>query len=182
MSGKLVILSGPSGVGKDTLLDRLQLDPGIQRVCAFTTREPRSGEIDGVDYHFVDRETFDRMALAGEFVEFKIVHGNGYATPVAGLQRILDEGKFAVLKIDTQGALDVMDRRPDALTIFILPPSIQELERRIRTRATDSEEKIQIRMQNARDELAVADRYQYKIVNEDLESALAEIQKILTDA
>jgi guanylate kinase len=101
---------------------------------------------------------------------------------VAGLQRILDEDKFAMLKIDTQGAVDVMERRPDALTIFILPPSVEELERRIRSRATDSEEKIQIRMQNARDELAVADRYQYKIVNEDLESALAEIQKILTDA
>jgi guanylate kinase len=163
----LVILSGPSGVGKDTVIDAWRArNPRVQRVVAFTTRPPRDGEAEGVDYHFTTMPEFERMVGRGEFLEHKLVHGNYYATPIAGMEKLLDEGKVAVLKIDVQGALAAMSLRPDAMTVMLVPPSWEELERRIRRRGTEDEEDIQRRLQNAREEVARSDRYQHHIVND----------------
>lgn len=170
MSGRLVILSGPSGVGKDTVIEAWRRrDPRVERVVACSTRAPRPGERDGVDYRFLSVEDFHQMAGSGSFLEHKLVHGNWYATPKESVDRLLAEGKIAVLKIDVQGALSVMEQRPDAVSVFVLPPSDEELERRIRSRGQDSEETVRLRLENARAEIAQADRYQFRIVNDDVE-------------
>src|SRR5689334_15018289 len=128
--GRLVILSGPSGVGKDTVLAAWQSsNPRVQRVVAYTTRAPRAGEQNGVDYHFVSRARFDELVEANAFLEHKIVHGNYYATPLADMEAMLNAGKIAVLKIDVQGAMEAMRLRPDALSIFLLPPNVEDLEK-----------------------------------------------------
>ena len=181
-TGKLVILSGPSGVGKDTLLlEWAKADPRVVRVVAYTTRSPRSVEIDGVDYRFVDHETFKTMADRGDFLEFKEVHGNWYATPLKDMERLLDEGKIAVLKIDVQGGLDAMKLRPDALSIFLEPPTMEELERRIRSRALDTAEQIEKRLNNAHQEMATRFDYQHRVVNDNLVRAISEIRQIVAD-
>jgi len=180
MPGKLVILSGPSGVGKDTLLvEWAKADPRVVRVVAYTTRSPRAGEVDGIDYRFVSPETFARMASDGDFLEHKEVHGNWYATPLRDMERLLADGRIAVLKIDVQGGLDAMGRRPDAISIFLEPPSMEELERRIRSRALDTPEQIERRLRNAHDEMAVRDRYHHRVVNDALPRAIAEIMAIV---
>ena len=181
MKGKLVILSGPSGVGKDTLINRWQqINPRIERVIAYTTRAMRPGEREGFDYHFVDRETFMAKAHAGEFLEYKEVHGNMYATPLHDMEALLANGQIAILKIDVQGALLVMELRPDAISIFIEPPSWYELEERIRGRQTDAEDMIAKRLRNAADELALAERYQYQVINDDLDEAVDELEEIVS--
>ncbi len=178
--GRLVILSGPSGVGKDTVIDAWRAaDPRVERVVATCTRPPRTGERDGVDYDFVSPEEFHRRAEAGAFLEHKEVHGNWYATPVAGVESRLAEGKVAVLKIDVQGALDVMERRPDALTVFLLPPSLEELEARIRGRGQDDEAAIERRLATARWELDQAGRYQHRIVNDEVPRVVEELRRIV---
>ncbi|GJQ57178.1 MAG: guanylate kinase [Rhodocyclaceae bacterium] len=180
MSGRLVILSGPSGVGKDSVLDRWKTaDPRVVRVVAYCTRAPRTGEVDGVDYHFCSREQFIAKADAGDFLEYKEVHGNLYATPLKDMEKLLADGRIAVLKIYVQGAISVMEKRDDAISIFLLAPSFQELERRIRKRGTDDEATIQKRLKNARDEIALSDRYQYRVVNDDIDRAVAEIMEIV---
>lgn len=171
-----MILSGPSGVGKDTLLKRWhELNPLVVRVVAYTTRAPRDGESNSVDYNFVSLDTFDRMAAAGDFLEHKQVHGNFYATPLRDMDALLLAGKIAVLKIDVQGAMSAMALRPEALSIFIEPPSWQELERRIRTRGLDSPEDCVKRLQRARAEMDLARHYKHRVVNDDLERAAAEL-------
>lgn len=176
----LVILSGPSGVGKDTVLQAWSAaNPRVVRVVAYTTRPIRPGEIDGVDYHFVSPQEFQARVDRGAFLEYKEVHGNMYATPLEDMERLLDEGKIAVLKIDVQGALTAMEHRPDAVSIFLLPPSTEELEARIRGRATDDETTIRKRLANAREELALADRYQHRVVNRDIVEAVAELQGLV---
>lgn len=178
--GKLIIVSGPSGVGKDTILDRWRArNPRVQRVVAYTTRSPRPAEVDGVDYHFTARARFDELARAGAFLEFKEVHGNMYATPLADMDAMLAKGLFAVLKIDVQGAMSAMALRPDALTVFIMPPSVEDLEARIRSRRTDSEAAIELRLADARNELALADRYRYRIVNDEVERAVDELEAVV---
>ncbi len=183
MSGRLVILSGPSGVGKDTVLDAWrQADSRVERVVAYTTRPPRKGEVDGVDYHFVDEPTFAGRAERGAFLEWMRVHDFGYATPLDDMEALLREGKIAVLKIDVQGALRVMGLRPDVLSIFLVPPSWEALEARIRGRGTESEERIVRRLEGARRELDVAPRYQHRVVNDDMARAVAEIRAIVAGA
>jgi len=178
--GRLVILSGPSGVGKDTLIETWsRRNPRVKRVVAYTTRPPRDGEVDGVDYNFVTVPSFTLMVEEGHFLEWKIVHGNYYATPLTAMEQLLAEGCIAILKIDVHGAISAMDLRPDATSIFVLPPSWEELERRIRSRALDSEGAIEKRLQNARDEMALADRYQHRIVNAELETAIRELEAIV---
>jgi guanylate kinase len=182
MSGRLVIVSGPSGVGKDTLLDKWrEADPHVCRVVTYTTRAPRAGETDGVDYHFVSRDDFERMASEGAFLEAKEVHGNLYGSPVRETDAAIAEGKVVVLRIDVQGALEVMGRRPDAATVFIFPPSFAELERRIRSRGLDSEEAVRTRLKNARWELDQAGAYQHKVVNDDMDRAVSELARIVAD-
>lgn len=183
MRGRIVIFSGPSGVGKDTLLEAWRArDPRVTRVVAYTTRAPRAGEQDGVDYHFVTVPEFLSKAEKGEFLEFKEVHGNYYATPLTDMERMLDAGLIAVLKIDVQGAIDAMEKRPDALTIFIEPPSWEELERRIRCRALDNANVIAKRLLNARAEMEERHRYAHRIVNDDLDRAVEELQSALASA
>ncbi len=174
--GQLIILSGPSGVGKDTIIDAwVQKNPRVKRVVAYTTRNPRPGEKNGVDYNFVPAPTFHELAEQGAFLEFKEVHGNHYATPLRDLDAMLEQGLIAVLKIDVQGALSAMDLRPDALTVFILPPDMDELERRIRDRGSDDPEAIERRLRNARDEMAVADRYRYQLINQDVDQVVEQL-------
>lgn len=178
--GTLVILSGPSGVGKDTVIDAWRnADPRVSRVVAYTTRNPRPGEVDGVDYHFVTRDQFLAHAEAGHFLEYKEVHGNFYATPLRDMEAMLDAGGIAILKIDVQGALSAMELRPDATTVFLLPPSNEELERRIRGRGTDADEVIARRLAAAHAEIAQADRYQHRVVNEDVASVVAELASLV---
>jgi len=175
--GRLVILSGPSGVGKDTIIDAWsKLNPRIRRVVAYTTRAPRPGEVDGIDYHFVSVARFLELAESGAFLEFKEVHGNHYATPLHDMEAMLEEGLIAILKIDVQGALAAMELRPDAVTVFLLPPSTEELENRIRGRGTDDATTIQKRLLNAREEIALADRYQRRIVNDDVTRVVEELE------
>ncbi len=179
--GRIVILSGPSGVGKDTLLiEWMAVNKDVIKVVTYTTRSPRLGEVNGVDYHFVDRDTFMAMAEAGEFLEWKEVYGNYYATPLRDIEALIGEGKIAVLKIDVQGALDVMQLRPDALTIFIDAPSWEELERRIRDRGQDAAEAIERRLKTATLELECASQYQHRVINASVPDAVAQLQRIVS--
>lgn len=174
--GRVVILSGPSGVGKDTLLDAwLAADPRVAKVVTTTTRPMRAGEIPGRDYNFLSGEEFLRMHASGAFLEAKDVHGNWYASPREETERLVAEGKIAVLKIDVQGAREVMAQRPDALAVFLLPPDFATLEGRIRGRALDDEPAIRRRLADARAELAEADRYHHQVVNDDLARAVEEL-------
>ncbi|QYK52293.1 MAG: guanylate kinase [Fimbriimonadaceae bacterium] len=177
--GLAMIVSGPSGVGKDTVIDAWKkLDQTVERVIAYTTRAPREGEVDGVDYHFVSREKFQKLADEGYFLEHKEVHGNFYATPLVDLERMVAEGKTAILKIDVQGALSVMELRPDIISVFILPPSWEELERRLTDRGTEDKEKLIKRLRNAQLEIDQAPHYRYQIVNDIVENCVAKLQQI----
>jgi guanylate kinase len=165
----LVIISGPSGVGKDTIIDALKRRPrerDYHYVVTCTTRARRPGEVDGVDYHFLDRETFARWRAEGEFLEANEVHGNWYGTPRAQVREALAAGRDVVLKIDVQGAQVVKEKIPDALLVFIVPPSLEDLFHRLRSRATESADELEIRQRNAAIELARQDDYDYVVTNE----------------
>ncbi|HWD40242.1 MAG TPA: guanylate kinase [Fimbriimonas sp.] len=179
-TGKLVILSGPSGVGKDTVIEAWRArNPRVQRVVAYTTRHPRPTEQPGIDYNFVSPERFMTHVDAGDFLEYKEVYGNHYATPLLDMRRMLDEGKIAILKIDVQGALTAMDLLPEALSVFILPPSTEELVRRIRGRGTENDEAMARRIENAHREIAQSENYRHRIVNDDLERVVEELERIV---
>jgi guanylate kinase len=174
----LVVMSGPSGVGKDTVIDAwMRADPRVARVVTYTTRAPREGEVDGRDYNFVDLEVFKSLLDQGWFWEHKVVHGNYYASPRKDTEALISQGRLPVLKIDVQGALELMRLRPDAVTVFLLPPSYEELERRIRGRATDDEATIQRRLANARGEMESARRYQHQIVNDDVDTVVRRLME-----
>ncbi len=180
MSGCLVILSGPSGVGKDTVLAAWQQkNPRVRRVIAYTTRAPRAGEVDGVDYHFVSADQFLAKAERGDFLEHKLVHGNYYATPLVDMEALLTEGAIAVLKIDVQGACEVMDIRPDAISIFLEPPTWEELRQRILGRATDSDEQIARRLANAEYEMSLRDRYRHRVVNRTVPETVQQLDELV---
>lgn len=179
MSGRVVILSGPSGVGKDTVIDAWRArDPRVRRVVAATTRDPRPGEVDGVDYHFLSDEEFLAMEKAGEFLESKLVHGRRYGTPLAGMRDLDAQGCIAILKIDVQGAIEAMTKLPDALSVMIVPPSWEELERRIRSRGTEGEDALRSRLDTAKAELAEAHRYSHRVVNDDVGRCVEELASI----
>ena len=171
-----IVVSGPSGVGKGTLLSRvLEGAPNVVRSVSCTTRPPRPREVDGVDYHFVDDVAFDRLVAEDALLEWAEVHGERYGTLESEVDRALAEGKSVLLEIDVQGALNVRRRRPDALLVFIEPPSMEELRRRLEGRGTESPDKIRLRLSNAERELALADSYDARIVNDDLDEATAEL-------
>jgi guanylate kinase len=182
--GRLVVVSGPSGVGKTTLMRRVvqrQPVPVVVSVSA-TTRPIRPGEVDGVDYHFLTKEEFEMRRKGGEFLECFEVFGRGYwyGTLRREVTSGLAAGKWVVLRIDVQGALAVMQQDAEALTIFVQPGSIEQLERRLRQRGSETEDGIQWRLGQARRELAVADRYDYQVVNDDLDRAVEQVCNILT--
>ena len=180
MKGLIAVLSGPSGVGKDTVIDAwLARNADVRMVVTCTTREPRAGETDGVDYFFLSEPEFLDRVAAGRFLEHKLVHGHYYATPLDETERLLTEGLVALLKIDVQGGLTVKAARPDALMLFLAPPSMEELERRIRDRATDAEADIELRLANARGEMAQRGQYDYVVINDEVERAAKELDGIV---
>jgi guanylate kinase len=183
--GKVVVVSGPSGAGKTTLLRLVrQRNPvPLQFSVSATTRPPRPEEVDGVDYHFLSGEEFEAIRKRGGFLECYEVFGRGtwYGTLESAVLSGLEAGKWVVLNIDVDGAAAVMDRYPDAITIFVRPSSMAELERRLRQRGTETEEAIQRRLKQAEHELTLARRYRYEVINDDIEQAVARICAILTE-
>jgi len=170
------VISAPSGAGKSTLVRGLRERlPGIGFSVSHTTRQPRAGERDGVEYHFVNRSGFESMIRSGEFLEWAEVHGNLYGTSVAALEARLAVGDDVVLDIDVQGAEQVRKKLVDAVSIFILPPSREALRRRLEDRGSDPVEVVERRLANATRELAQAHRYDYLIVNDDVEQATGEL-------
>jgi guanylate kinase len=180
MRGRLFIVAAPSGAGKSTLIDALlRQDPTLKLSVSYTTRPPRPGERNGREYHFVDERTFAEMQARGEFLESAQVHGYRYGTSRSVIRDILERGEDLLLEIDWQGAQQVRRLIPEAIGIFILPPSIEELERRMRTRGQDSEEVIRRRLANAREELAHAGEFEYAIINNDFDAALQDLKAII---
>lgn len=181
--GKLIVISGPSGAGKTTLLKRMFAECAAPLVAGVSaaTRAPRPGEIDGVDYHFLSKAEFERRRAGGEFLECCEVFGRGdwYGTLRGEVAPRLAVGKWVVLEIDVQGTLAVLQHYPDAVTIFIAPVSVDELERRLRLRGTETEDALQRRLDTARRELAHAHLYRHRVTNDDLDRAAAELCHIL---
>ncbi len=178
--GRLIVISGPSGVGKGTVVKALrERDPNVKLSVSATTREIRPGEIDGVHYYFITHEKFEQMIAEDRFLEHAQYVGNRYGTPAAPVNRMLEEGYDVILEIEVQGGLQVLERRPDAISVFIAPPSFEVLGARLRGRGDTDEEKVLMRLQQARMEYLVAKRYQYIVVNDRLEDAVADLQAIL---
>ena len=182
MSGKglLVVLSGPSGAGKDTVLKSLmQKEPGVRLSVSATTRAPREGEEDGKDYFFLSRPRFEELVENGKMLEHAEYCGNFYGTPSEPIEAWQAEGCDVILEIEAQGGAQIKTKRPDCVSIFILPPSLEVLEKRLRRRGTDAEEAIQKRLATAKSEIAQAMHYDYVIINDDLEPAVEQVAEIL---
>ena len=179
---KLFVISGSSGVGKGTLLKLfLEKHPDYKLSVSCTTREPREGEKHGVNYFFLKKEDFQNLINNDEFLEWAEFSGNLYGTQKAYVERKLAEGKNLILELDTTGALNVKKAMPEACLIFILPPSMEELESRLRGRHTESEEAIQKRLNTVKIEIERSEKFDYKIVNDDLEKALYSLEQIMCE-
>ena len=183
MSGHLYIVSAPSGAGKTTLVRcLLENDPGIRVSVSHTTRKPRAGERDGLEYHFVAVPDFLDKMRNDDFLEYAEVHGNYYGTSTRGIEAALLAGQDVLLEIDWQGAQQVRRRFPAAISVFIMPPSLDELERRLRERATDLAEIIARRVAAAREEMRHVDEFDYVIINDDLQRALHDLLAVVRSA
>jgi len=185
-SGRVVIISGPSGAGKSTIVRRLihECKIPLRLSVSATTRSPRPGEADGIDYHFLSREDFAQRRAEGEFLECKEVFGRGewYGTLENEVHTAFADGSWVILEIDVEGAMSVLDRYPDAITIFLHAGSLEELERRLRSRGTDPEASIQRRLEVARHELGYIGRYRYEVVNHTPDQAVKDICQILVQS
>ncbi|WYL94525.1 MAG: guanylate kinase [Gloeotrichia echinulata IR180] len=178
--GRLIVLTGPSGVGKGTLLrSLLQRHPELYYSVSATTRSPRPGEVNGKHYYFIARSKFEQLVAQGEFLEWAEFAGNYYGTPREAVLNQVQSGKLVVLEIELEGARQIRTSFTDALTIFILPPSFNELEKRIRGRGQDSEEAIARRLNLAQEEINAANEFNLQIVNDDFETALNTIEAAL---
>ena len=179
--GKTFIVSGPSGVGKSTVLQALmERRKNVYFSVSATTRDPRPGEVDGVHYHFMDVDTFRARIAQDEFLEYAEYVGNFYGTPKRYVDDAMNQGKDVILDIEVQGAIQVTSKRPDAVRIFIAPPSWAELERRLTERGTDSPEKIQKRLLRAKVEFQTAHTYDYFVINDSVDNAVSELNAIMT--
>jgi guanylate kinase len=181
--GLLIVISGPSGVGKDTLIKRLlDLDPNLRYSVSCTTRKPRPNEVDGTDYSFVSRERFQQLIEEGAFLEHATYNGNLYGTLTERVEQERDAGHDVVLKIEVQGAEQVRAKAPDAIFIFVVPPSVDELVRRQVKRNTETTKDMTARRLIATKEMEYASRYDHVVVNDELEHAVAEVLAIINEA
>lgn len=179
--GRLFVLSAPSGAGKSTLVSNvIEAHRNLRFSISYTTRPPRKGEVDGVEYFFLDRASFDAMHDADEFLEHAEVFGHHYGTGRGQIEQLLDAGHDVLLEIDWQGARQVRANQPDCCSIFILPPSIAELERRLRNRGTDTEDVIQRRLSEAIDDMSHSDEFDHVVINDDLDQAVKELTAVIT--
>ncbi len=181
--GVLIVFSGPSGSGKGTVLgEYFKSHPEAAFSVSATTRAPRPGEVDGVNYHFVTRERFEEMIRQGEVLEYTRYNGNYYGSPAGPIRKELEAGRDVVLEIEVDGAMQVREKFPEAVLIFVLPPSFGELERRLIGRGTETREQIEGRLSTARRELSLAPRYDYLLLNDKVEEAAARLGEIIRAA
>jgi guanylate kinase len=179
-NGTLFVIAAPSGGGKSTVLHALlERVEGLRYSVSVTSRAPRAGERDGVDYHFTSEEAFQGMIERKEFYEWAKVHGNYYGTRKATVEEILGAGSDVAMDIDVQGACQIKGMKPDAVTVFLLPPSMQTLEERLRKRDTDREEVIQLRLRNAAEEIAQCGLFDYLVINDRLDDTIETIRSIV---
>lgn len=184
----VMVISAPSGTGKSTIchrvIDHSRSSNLFERELEFsvstTTRDPRRTEVDGTDYNFVDRETFREMQETGEFLEYAEVHDAMYGTSREAVINAIQSGKDVLLEIDVQGGEQVLEKLPNAVLVFIAPPSLDELEQRLKNRGTESPEEIRARLEAAREELEYADRYDYVVINDEIDSAVKKVRSIRT--
>ncbi len=180
--GKLFVISGPSGTGKGTICDRIvEENDDVALSVSMTTREPRQGEIDGVNYFFVTDEEFRKAIEEDGFLEYARVYKHSYGTPKKAVLARLDKGIDVILEIDTQGAMNIKRKYPEGVFIFIKPPSLEELRRRIESRGKDSQETIELRLGEAEKEMQLIDEYDYCVVNDDLDEAVEKVRKIMKE-
>ena len=177
--GKLFVISGPSGTGKGTICDRIiKENDDVALSISMTTRKPREGEIDGVNYYFVTDEEFERAIAEDGFLEYARVYEHSYGTPKKAVLARLSEGTDVILEIDTQGAMNIKRKYPEGVFIFIKPPSMHELRKRIEGRGKDDPDIIELRLGEAEKEMQLADEYDYCVVNDDLDEAVEKVKKI----
>lgn len=177
--GILLVLSGPSGAGKGTICKRLQKEIPIEYSVSATTRAPRVGEVHGKDYFFLNKETFEKKIRENEFLEWARVYDNYYGTPIDYVQGVLAQGKDCILEIDPQGAKQVKKKKPDAVYVFILPPSMQEQERRLTQRGTEKMYEIEKRISSAQKEISAIEYYDYVVVNDEVIKAVEKVKAII---
>jgi guanylate kinase len=178
--GILFVLSGPSGVGKGTVLDYLMEDyKDINYSVSATTREPREGEVDGLDYFFISKEKFDQMKKEDKFLETARVHGNYYGTPRSYVDDCLERGEDIILEIDIQGAKQIKEKFDEAVYIFLLPPNYEELKNRLEKRDSETEESLKTRLKNASEEISEMENYDYRIVNDVIADTVEEVKKVI---
>lgn len=178
--GILAIFSAPSGAGKTTIIQRVMAhDPNCAFAVSHTTRTPRNGEVNGRDYYFVDDAGFDALVAEDAFVEWAVVHGHRYGTSKGEIARLVDAGRDVIFEVDFQGGRALMRTFPEAVTVFLLPPSFAEVRRRLEARGTDTPETIDRRMHQARIEIATAGEYRYLVINDDLDRAVEDVDAIL---
>ncbi|MGL5021424.1 MAG: guanylate kinase [Mycoplasmatales bacterium] len=177
MSGKLIVFSGPSGVGKGSIREKITFTDYVFSISS-TTRQPRNGEVNGVEYHFITHEEFEKKIKNNEMLEYAEFCGNYYGTDRNVVQRLLDKGQNVMLEIECQGAMQVLEKMDDVLSIFILPPSLEELEKRLIGRNTEDRDTIDKRIRKAHEEIKLKDHYQYNIVNDVIEDVVLKLNVI----
>lgn len=178
-TGLMIIISGPSGTGKSTIINKLLEEENFKFSISHATRKPRGGEVNGKDYYFIDIETFNKMIEKEEFVEWAVVHSNLYGTSKSEIERLKSSGNNIVFEVDYQGGLNLMKLFPDAISIFLLPKSITVLKERLEGRRTDSFKAIELRLLNAKKEIEAAKFYNYIVINDKIDEALNDIKAII---